>query len=778
MPTKLQSGANLGATAVFLTAISTILGAILFLRFGYAVGHVGFVGALFIILLGHLVTLPTAMAVSEIATNQRVAGGGVYYILSRSFGINIGAAIGLALFASQAISVAFYAIAFAEAFRPLLANVGWAASLGHRLISLPTTILVTLLVIKYGASFGVKALYPVVAVLGASLVLFFLGTGEPVEGGYQRLIDTVDGSDSLFKVFAICFPAFTGMAAGVGLSGDLKDPKRAIPLGTMAATIVGMLVYGFVAYKLAVSASSESLANNQFIMSDIAVWGPIIPMGLACATLSSAISSFLIAPRTLQALASDGIFASRGVNGLLSRVHKATGEPIPACIVSAVIAIVFVVLGDVDVVAQIISMFFMVTYGSICLVSFLQHFAADPSYRPAFRSRWYISLLGAVLCAWLSFRMSATYASLAIVVMLCLYVAVSRYNPEARGLSTMFQGAIFQISRQIQVFLQKSRKETSEEEENWRPSVVCISSSSFQRLAAFDLLRWISHRYGFGTYLHYIEGYLSRATHEQAKTTHQHLVHLTDVSGSNVFVDTLVSPSYTSAICQLIQLPGVSGKENNMLLFEFSKRDESELAAIVDNYQLVASLDFDVCILASSDRGFGYRREIHLWLMPAEYENANLMILLAYILLGHPDWKGAKIRIFSILPEKEHDQKENELRTLIRSGRLPISAMNVELIPEEAGRDRRAIITSRSRDADLIIRGFRGEALKHQKAELFTGYDDVGNVLFVNTRKAIDLIGDNEEEAEVPAKRRRAGAAAERTASEPLSAAPSLKKGA
>ena len=110
-----MSGHGFGTMPVFLAAISTILGAIMFLRFGYAVGNVGLVGALAIIVLGHLVTVPTALAISEIATNRKVEGGGEYYIISRSFGTTIGSAIGVSLYLSQAISVSFYMIAFAEA---------------------------------------------------------------------------------------------------------------------------------------------------------------------------------------------------------------------------------------------------------------------------------------------------------------------------------------------------------------------------------------------------------------------------------------------------------------------------------------------------------------------------------------------------------------------------------------------------------------------------------------------------------------------------------------
>ena len=112
-------GHGFGTGPVFLASVSTILGAVMFLRFGYAVGNAGLLGAMLIILIGHAVTVPTALAIAEIATNRRVEGGGEYFIISRSFGTTIDGAIGVSLFLSQAVSVAFYMIAFAEAFRPL-----------------------------------------------------------------------------------------------------------------------------------------------------------------------------------------------------------------------------------------------------------------------------------------------------------------------------------------------------------------------------------------------------------------------------------------------------------------------------------------------------------------------------------------------------------------------------------------------------------------------------------------------------------------------------------
>ncbi len=739
MKQQLKAPGTLGTEAVFLTAISTILGAVMFLRFGYAVANVGFIGTLAIILIGHAVTIPTAMSLAEIATNQKVEGGGEYFIISRTFGIIPGAAIGISLFFSQAISVAFYTIAFAEAFRPVFTWLGTITGLeisDARVVSVPAVILLGILVIRKGADLGLKLLYGVAAILLLSLILFFLGSGNIHPAGeYHQLIETIQNPDNFFLVFAICFPAFTGMTAGVGLSGDLRDSKKAIPLGTLSATLIGMVTYIAIAYKLAISASPSELVGDQLVMSQIALWGPIIPIGLACACISSALGSGLVAPRTLQALAADRILPAKGLSGWLATGRGPTGEPRNASIMVFGIALVFVLMGDVNFVAQVISMFFMVTYGTICLISFLEHFAADPSYRPAFRSKWYLSLFGASACLWLMFKMSMPYAVVAIMVMGFLYFWIGYQNPERQGLTSIFQGAIFQISRQLQVFLQKSSQKSHVD--SWRPSVVCISSHSFVRLDAFNLLRWIAHRYGFGSYIHFLPGYLSRETVDESKEIFQRLVRLTDISRSNIYIDTLISPSYTTAVAQVAQLPGISGKDNNLILFEYFRQNGDNLEDIIDNYGLLLASGFDVCILSSTSRNYGYRREIHVWITPDDFDNASLMILLSYIIMGHPDWDGGQIKLFAAFPENEIDEQKESLHNLIREGRLPISARNIELMATDAGTSRRELIHRESRDADLLILGFIGEALQHQKEKLFEGYDGLSNILWVNTKKEI-----------------------------------------
>ena len=735
-----------GTAPVFFTAISTILGAVLFLRFGYAVGNVGFFGTLVIVLVGHVVTICTALALAEIATNKRVEGGGEYFVISRSFGIVPGAAIGLTLFTSQAVSVAFYVIAFAEAFSPLngflLERYGFVIA-DPRMISVPALFILGAVILSRGADLGIRALYVVVTVLFLALVSFFLGSPLPEyvdPGGIARLAVRVEDADPFFIVFAIVFPAFTGMTAGVGLSGDLRDPRRSIPIGTLSATVFGMFVYIAVAYKLVTSAGPDVLDADQLVMQRIAIWGPIIPIGLAAATISSALGSILVAPRTLQAIAQDRVFPSSSLGEWLARCKGEANEPRNATIVVIGVALVFVLIGNVNVVAQIISMFFMVTYGSLCLISFFEHMASSPEYRPSFSSRWYISLLGASTCLWLMFRMSPWYATAAIAVMVGIYGFIHSQQPERQGLAHIFQGLIFQVNRGLQVFMQRVAGE--EKETTWRPSVVCLSAVTFDSRSGFDLLRWIAHRYGFGTYLHFIQGYLSKETIEERGAIKDRLVRMNAVAGSHVYVDALISPSYTTAICQAIQLPGVSGKPNNMLLFEFYRGEPRHIRHIIDNFPLVQAAGLDVIILSVSQRSFGYRRTIHVWLKPSELENASLMILLGYIMLGHSDWGEAEVRIFVIAADESRFRLSNALMSKIREGRLPISPRNIERIPASAGVSPKDIIRERSRNADLTILGIQPKLLKHEGASPFEGFEGMGDILFVHSASQIAL-GDS-----------------------------------
>jgi len=726
-----------GMAPVFFTAISTILGAILFLRFGFAVGKLGFLGVIGIIILGHLVTIPTAFAISELATNQRVKGGGEYYIISRSFGINIGSTIGIALYLSQAISVAFYVIAFTEAFEPLFNwfNNTYGYTLPRQAISIPSMALLSILILKKGANLGVKALYVVVAILAFALIMFFTGSTEYAETASAGITEKpVRNYDEFFMIFAIIFPAFTGMTAGVGLSGDLKNPEKSIPKGTIIATVLGFIIYIFIALKLVHSAPPDKLIDVQLIMSEIATGGYIIiPLGLAASTISSALGSVMVAPRTLQALGKDAALPGVKFNRFLSKGEKETNEPFNASLVTVLIAFIFVAVGSVNAVATIISMFFMVTYGSLCLISFLYHFGAPPSYRPTFKSKWVLSLVGFVFSIYLMFRIDTVYALIAIVLMIALYLYISSNHKERKGLEAIFKSTLFQINRNLQIYLQKTQR--LKEKISWHPSMICVSNLESDRENAFNLLTWIAYKYGFGTYIKYIPGYLSSETYEQSKEALQELIEKTYYRSSHVYVDTIISPSYTSAIAQIIQIPGISGLENNMLLFEFDKKYPQNLHQIVDNISLIRAAQYDVCVLAGTNKAIKFQNGIHIWIRKFDLKNINLMVLLSYIIMGHPNWKHSTIKIFNLYTEKDGAESKKQLIEVVKNGRLPISMKNIEFIEMNEDTRPRDIINEKSSKAGLTMIGFLNEQLKHEGEDTFLGYNGIGETLFVNARQ-------------------------------------------
>lgn len=733
-----EHGHGFGTMPVFLASISTILGAVLFLRFCYAVGHVGVLGTLLIIALGHMVTLPTALAIAEIATNRRVEGGGEYFIISRSFGTTIGAAIGISLYLSQAISVAFYTIAMAEAFRPLAPEFQALTGLAFdpRYFSLPATIALAVLVAVRGADLGVKALAFVVAVLGASLAAFFLGGPVPGATPELALTATIADPDPFMLVFAIVFPAFTGMTAGVGLSGDLANPRRSLPLGILGATVVGMLVYVAVVFKLAASASPEALASNSLVMGDIALWGPIVPIGLVCATISSALGSILVAPRTLQALAADGVVPVPGANSFLAAGSGPQHEPRNATVVTAVLALAFVAAGNVDFVARIISMFFMVTYGALCAISLLEHFAARPSYRPSFRSKWWLSLLGAGMCLFLMFQMDPLYALAAILSMVALYRLIDRTRDGESDLAAIFLGVMTQATRYLQVRLQQGRRRPLRVE--WRPSVVMVDGRTFSRSAPLHFLGWLCHRFGFGTYLHYIPGQLDADGFKQSRRELSRLIAVTQNGAEGVYVDTIVSPSLHSALAQSLQIPGVSGMDNNTALFEFSRHDGADvLAEIHTGCGMAAAAQMNSLVLRHGDHFFGARREIHIWLTWHDYKNANLMILLAYILLGHHDWEQAEVRIFAAFPHDRVSAERTRLREMIATGRLPMTEKNLRIIGTGDQVDFNRLVEQRSGHADLVICGFTGERLREKGPEFFERHPALRDVLWVEAQQQV-----------------------------------------
>ena len=496
-------------------------------------------------------------------------------------------------------------------------------------------------------------------------------------------------------------------------------------------------MYIFIVIKLSYSASSELLADDQLIMARIALWGPIIPIGLACATLSSAIGSILVAPRVMQALAKDRIFPSQRANVFLSSGTGEANEPRNATIVTSVITMLVVAVGNVDFVARIISMFFMLTYGSLCTISFLEHFAARINYRPSFRSKWYVSLLGAVMCLFMMFQMDPLYAIISLAAIIALYRGIQKSRVGySYNLGEIFYGAMTQATRFSQVKLQKSG--SGKRLSNWRPSIVMVNQRTFDRSVPLLFFSWLCYRYGFGTYLHYIQGEFNMHTLRESRKSLSNLISYVQDRQSHIYVDTIISPSLRTAILQSVQVPGMSGVENNTNLFEFSAHDKKEVINdIYDSCILTEVTGMNNLVLKHGDHFFGNHVCIHIWLTWHDHSNIHLMVLIAYILLAHPEWHRAEISVFAAFPSDQASEETIKLKEMLTAGRIPISEKNIKIIPTDERDKFDQIVEIRSSRADLVILGFTDERLKEKGIELFLRHPELNDVLFVSAQQRI-----------------------------------------
>ncbi|HUH01227.1 MAG TPA: hypothetical protein VML75_04480, partial [Kofleriaceae bacterium] len=322
---------------VFTPCTLTILGVIMFMRSGYVVGDVGIWGALLILLVAKSITTLTTLSLSAIATNTDVKTGGVYFMISRVLGPDFGGTIGLTLYVSQAVSIAFYVIGFSEALFGLFAPAGSelaATMVTYHLPQLTSSLMIVVLffVTFKGADLAIKAQYGILVILLLSVLSFIVGGLGGFDSGHfsdnQSAITSLpDGlpADGFWIAFAIFFPAATGITAGANMSGDLKDPGKSIPRGTLLAIAFTGTIYFVQLVLLAGYTDAVTLHEHPFdAIKSMSVWAPLVVAGVFAATLSSALGSFLGAPRILQAMGKDRLLKPLIYFG---KGHGAADEP-------------------------------------------------------------------------------------------------------------------------------------------------------------------------------------------------------------------------------------------------------------------------------------------------------------------------------------------------------------------------------------------------------------------------------------------------------------------
>ncbi len=699
--TPVKSGAGLGTFGgVYTPSLLTILGVIMYLRFGWVVGNVGLLGTLIIVTLSTSITFLTGLSISAIATDRIVRAGGAYYMISRSLGIETGGAVGIPLYFAQAISVALYIIGFTESLTtsfPILEPFA-------KIIALGTTGAIAFVALV-SARFAVKAQYFIMAAIALSLLSFLFG--HPVDPNTHIELWGVkpENSANFWVVFAVFFPAVTGIMAGVNMSGDLRDPNRSIPIGTLASIGTSYIIYMALPVFLAMRADAKTLVESPLIMREIALWGPAILLGVWGATLSSALGSILGAPRVLQALARDGIFP-RWMK-FLGNGSGPDDEPRSATFVTLGVASAAVVVGDLNLIAPVLSMFFLTTYLVLNVAAGLEGFLQSPSFRPTFKVHWSLSLLGAIGCFWVMCLINLVATLVAAFIVLGIYFWLERRELESawgdvrRGLwMELIRTGLFQIGHEADT-------------KNWRPHILVLSGAPMRRWPLISLASEFTHNRGLMTVSSVIpSGSLDAAQKVSLEATIRDYLAKRSIQG---LVRLAIAPDPFDGSERLVDVYGIGSLVPNTILLGDSQ-EVSHRQRYCESIAYFHQAKRNVVILHDHpELGFGRRRRIDVWWGGLQ-SNGGLMLILAYLLRTSSEWRGAEVNLNLVVPhETAALAATSNLKTMVKQ--LRIGANPQVIVANDRSFDE--ILHQSSVGADLV---FLGMAKPGETEENFTEY--------------------------------------------------------
>ncbi len=668
---------------VFTPSILTILGVIMYLRFGWVVGNVGLIGTLIIVTLSTTITFLTAMSIAAIATDQRVRIGGAYYMISRSLGIESGGAIGIPLFIAQGLSVALYTVGFAESV------VGVFPELNFRMVGILTTIGVAVIALV-SAQAAIRAQYFIM--FGIALSLLSLAFGRPIEESDIEMWGAADRhSEGFWVVFAVFFPAVTGIMAGVNMSGDLKNPTKSIPRGTFAAIGVGYLIYMTLPIIIANRADAITLIEDPLIMRRIAWWGDAILIGVWGATLSSAIGSILGAPRVLQALARDGILPHW--LRWLGRGDGKDDSPRYGTIFTLCLALVAVFFGDLNLIAPILTMFFLTTYGVLNITAGVEQLLKSPSFRPSFRVHWSFSILGALGCVSVMFLINPIATLIAFVFVAAIFIWLRQRELKSTW-GDVRRGIWMAMTRAGLMRLTADNKSKT-----WRPHPLVLSGAPTKRFHLIELASALTHNRGILT----ISTVLTTKNMEMSrmKDMEDKIRDFVNRKHIQSLVRVVHDENAFEGSKRLVDSYGLGTLVPNTIILGDSENEamlEPYCNMIAHFYQLNRNV---LVVHDNREKGYGEQKNIDIWWGGLK-GNGGLMMLLTYLLQTGRMWSMATIKVKMVVNDESGIEKaKNNLQEVLDSIRIDARAE----VYTWKGRTFNEILHDSSRDTDLIFMG-------------------------------------------------------------------------
>ena len=703
---------------VYVPSLLTILGVIMYLRFGWVLGNVGLAGTLAIVTLATAITFLTGLSISAMATHMKVGGGGAYYIISRSLGIEAGAAIGIPLFFARAFGVAFYIAGFTEALMALgnpLAGLGIEPAVAAKVVSSATLIGLTALA-YISADLALKVQYIIFVVIGVSLVSFFLGnpTAEALAIPAETLIPS---KESFWVVFAVFFPAVTGIEAGLGLSGDLKNPAKSLPKGTLLAIASGFIIYMALPIFLNSKVSNlELLRVDSNIMITVARWGPLIVAGVFAASLSSALGSLLGAPRTLQALAIDRIlprFIGRGYG-------KNKADPRVATALTFLVALAAVMLGDLNLIAPILSMFFLTSYGLLNLSAGLEGLIESPSWRPKFKVHYGFSLAGAAACFAVMLMINAGSTLAALVVIALIFYLIKRRRLNAHW-ADMRYGILTLLVR----FAIQRLGKLKPDERTWRPNILALSGSPKSRWHLVEMAHSLARDSSSLTVASILP--VEDWSAEKVRSTEASIREYLQKREVDAMVKIFPSPDMLSGARALVRAYGYGPLTPNTILLGDTE-DRARFGEFAELIKMVYRTQRNLIMLREADTAVAAGAEtIDVW-WGGHQSNIGLIITLAYQIQKSPVWQESKLVIKTIVAtEAERAAAQERLESFIEEQRIPAQA-EVLIKRQPSYFD---IIRQSSAQAGLVFLGMRPP----EEGESVEDYSRYYGTLMESTKK-------------------------------------------